>query len=298
MKPHPLHTRQGRQAAQQRSQTAFAIQVHPVIGRILGHYDQLLHAPGHEPSGLFEHLLLGHRHVRPPDKRNGAVGTAPVTPLRDLQVGVMRRRGQHPFRGGSTPLAAGQRSHHGGEIACTEIVVHFGDLAPQLLGIPFAQATDHEEAVDRPLLLGLHETEDGIDRLLFRVAYEAACIDHHRPRIRPVGVEHHLVSRRSQLRHEVLGIHHVLGTTERNDIDLFRSVFFHLFRFLPEAAPEAAPRFPIDTHAMEHSSRRSLPRTCATPRTGRPRTPSGRRFSTDRFPRRCRCSAPVSGTGR
>ena len=63
----------------------------------------------------------------------------------------MSWRRQHPFRRRRPPFAAGQGPHYAGKVACSEIGVHFGNLAPQLLGIPLAQAAYHEKP-DKALL--------------------------------------------------------------------------------------------------------------------------------------------------
>lgn len=295
VKSYPLHAGYGGQTTQQTAQTAFSVKVHTVVGGILRHHYQLLYPAAHQSPGLFEHLLLRNGYMGSADKRNGTIGAPPIAPFRNFQVGVVSWRRQHPFRRRRPPFAAGQGPHYAGKVACSEIGVHFGNLAPQLLGIPLAQAAYHEKPVNRSLLLGPHETENGIDGLLLGIAYEPACIDHHRPCLRSVGIEHHVISRCSQLRHNMLGVHHVFGTAERNDIYLFSLYFSHHPILIPDIR-NVPPRLPSANHGPPFRPTGGTTNLLLSSirRTGRSRTPAGRKSSTGRYPPRYRCSAPES----
>ena len=264
MQADPLDTPDAAQLREQIRQPAAAVEIDPVIGRVLRDDHQFAHAAGGQPPRFVEHLLHRHRDVRPADERNGAVTALPVAPLADFEVGVVTRRREPPLRGQIRPPLAAQRPHDALPVLHAEELVHLGQFGAQLVGIPLRKTSHDEQPVDPTGLLGRGGAQDHVDRLLLGVADEAAGVDHYHTGIRTVAVRRDGIARRSQLRHQVLRVDRILRAAERYDVDLLHPV------------------------RLISSRRRRAPR----------RTHGGRRAATGRCARPRRCNAPEYGTGR
>ena len=231
---------------------------------------------------LLQQLLHRHRDVRAADERNGAVAAAPVAPLRNLEVGVVARRGQVTLGGQLLPLGGAQRAGDARPVAGAEEVVDLGQLGPQLVGVALREAADDEEPLDFARLLGRRRTEYHVDGLLLGVADESAGVDDHDLGVGPVAVEDHFVARRLEAGHQMFAVNRIFRTAERDDVDFAHRCFSRIEVCMPACRPGAILR-------VRPASRR---------RTARRRTRGGRRCAAGRCPRRCRCSAPGCGTGR
>ena len=88
MHTQPLYTVNLRQPLEQLSESTPVIQVQSVISGVLSYQHQLPDALRSKHRSLLHQFLDRHRTMRPPDERNRAIRTAPVTPLRNLQISV------------------------------------------------------------------------------------------------------------------------------------------------------------------------------------------------------------------
>ena len=84
------------QLAQQLRQPHLAVEVEAVVGRVLGHDDQLADAVGGQLAGLAQHFLDRLGDVLAAHAGDGAEGAEPVAAFGDLQIGVMARRDAQP----------------------------------------------------------------------------------------------------------------------------------------------------------------------------------------------------------
>ena len=220
MQPDPFDAVDAAQPAQQLAELPLAVQVEPVIGRVLRDDDQLPGSSGRELFRLGDQSVHRDRYVPAPDQRDRAVAAPAVAAFRDFQIGVMPGSRQHPLsREMFAPLSA-DRGDYVGHIPHAEVVVHFRNLRPQLFLVAFRQASHHEQALDFSPVLGRDEGKDRVDRLLLRVADESAGIDDDDFRVGRIRVVHDFEAVVPQLGHQVLRVDPVFGASERDDVDL------------------------------------------------------------------------------
>jgi hypothetical protein len=150
------------------------------------------------------------------------------------------RRGQRALRGQRRLLRGAQRADDAAEVAGAEVFVDFGNLRTQLLGIALREAADDEEPFDAARRFRGGGPEDQVDRLLLRIADEAAGVDDDHLRVGAVAVEDHAVAGRLEACHEVFAVHGVLRTAEGYDVDLFHSLSFGLSGAAPRPMPSGA----------------------------------------------------------
>ena len=165
VEPDPFDAVDLRELLQQAGQAAFSVAVEPVVGRVLGDDDEFLHALGGQAARLFHQIFHGHAHVRAADERNGAVGTGAVAAFRNLEIGIVRRCGEHPVQGI--------------EVQDAFPAVHFGDFGRKFFAVALRQAAEHRNFAHAPLLLGLDGLQDRLDRFLLGVLDETAGVDDH-----------------------------------------------------------------------------------------------------------------------
>ena len=94
--PDPVETVDLLQLAQQLHQPRFAVQVHAVVGRVLGDDHQFAHAVGRQLAGLGDDLFDRLGGVLAAHLRDRAERAEPVAALGDLQVREMPRRDPQP----------------------------------------------------------------------------------------------------------------------------------------------------------------------------------------------------------
>lgn len=75
--------------AEQLAELPLAVQVEPVIGRVLRDDDQLPGSSGRELFRLGDQSVHRDRYVPAPDQRDRAVAAPAVAAFRDFQIGVM-----------------------------------------------------------------------------------------------------------------------------------------------------------------------------------------------------------------
>ena len=219
MEAYPLDAVDAAEPLQQFAERAPSVEVYSVVGRVLGDDHEFADPLCREFAGLLLQLLHRHGTVFAADEGDGAVAALPVAAFGDLQVGVVLRGRQAAFGGQFRIPGGAQRPHDAVPRAGPEIFVHLGNLLPQLVGVALREAAHDEEPFDAPGLLGRRRAQDHVDRLLLGVADEAAGVDDHRLGVGAVAVVHDGVARRGEARHEVLRIHGVLRTAERDDVN-------------------------------------------------------------------------------
>lgn len=174
-----------------------AVEVLAVPRGVLRHNVQFSHA-SRGKTFCFLHDLF-HRAAAeiPADKRDGAVGTAVVAPVRHLEIGVKGFVGKDtlPFERQGVLLPEGDRPFARERVLDrpdnlrvapdAEHHVRLGDLHRHLLAVPLGQASGHDDRLNLPRFLHLRKLEDRLDALPLRVLDEPAGVDdHHVARLR------------------------------------------------------------------------------------------------------------------
>ena len=169
--------------------------------------------------GLAHQLLDGAAHVLAAHQRNGAEATGAVAALRNLQVGVVHRRGGHALAHQIVAVVDVEAGQQGGQLQGTEVGIHFRNFGFQVVFVALAQAAGHVELIDAALFFHVRVFEDGVDALLLGQVDETASIDDHHVGVLIVAIVHHIVVVVLELRDEVFRIDEILGATQRNDVD-------------------------------------------------------------------------------
>ena len=156
VEPNPMEV-QFAQLLQQVRQMVPPIPVRPVAGDVLSHHDELLHAPGRQLPSLRQDLVHGTAAVLSPELGDDAEGAPVVAPLRDAEVGVPGRRGQHPaefiHRGIEVTkvpgMLPGHHVLHGGDDVLVapgaQDAVHLRQLRGDVLPIALGHAAGHQD---------------------------------------------------------------------------------------------------------------------------------------------------------
>ena len=214
---YPLHTGE---RLKQLGQTAFAIQVKPVISGVLGDDDEFAHALGSQLPGLRHQIFHGNRLVPAADKRNRTVGTAAVAALGNFQVSVAAPL----FL--TAPYESGRRrsqiTEQRIEVAGSEPGIHLRNQLRHLGGVTFGQAAEYHKLAGIAETFGLNSFQDCLYGFFLGVAYEAAGV------VKQVIEGRFITDTKVICRQgcqQMLGIHAVLGTAQGNDLKPFQALF-------------------------------------------------------------------------
>ena len=229
MQPDPAEV-QLTQLPQQRRQLLLAVQVDAIAGDVLGDDDALLHTGVSQLFCLRQHVLHAAAAVSTPQGRDHAVGAAVVAALRDAQVGIVPRRGQHPVELVDHPVDIGKApgrtaSHHLGKrrhdltvAAGAHDAVHLRQLVQYLLLVPLGQAPRHQYLAHLPLGLQRCHGQYGVDRLLLGTVDKPAGVDDHS--VCTGGCLQQRMPRIAAQGHHLLCVHQILGTAKGNKCNL------------------------------------------------------------------------------
>ena len=229
VQPDPVEV-QLAQLPQQRRQLLLAVQVDAVAGDVLGDDDALLHTCVGQLFCLRQHVLHAAAAVSTPQGGDHAVGAAVVAALRDAQVGIVPRRGQHPVEfvdhavdvGKAAGRAAGhhlrKRRHDLAVAAGAHDAVHLRQLVQYLLLVALGETARHQNLAHLTGALQLRHGENGVDSLLLGAVDKPAGVDDHGIRARRLLLQR--VPRVAAQRHHLLGIHQILGTAKGNKCNL------------------------------------------------------------------------------
>ena len=197
--------------------------------RVLRDQVELEGARRHEPLGLGDDVVGRARALLAAHARDDAEGAGAVAPLGDLQPRAGSRlrddariaRPDDPVGGVADEHPVGVAREDALElehVARAEEVVDLGHLRGELAGVPLREAAADDELLAGPDALVLGELEDRVDRLLLRLADEAAGVDDDdlglvrllddAPAVAPRDAEHHL------------GVDAVLDAAQADEVDL------------------------------------------------------------------------------
>ena len=175
---YPFGAGLGSQPVEQRAQTAFAIEVQTVVGGVLCNDNQLFNALGNHPFGFVQNLLDGARLVAAANHRDGAVGAAAVAAFGNLKECVMLWRALDALGFEAFAEFGLQRVDQLLPFAHAVEAVDFGQLGAKLVAVTFDEASSGDDAPClASALLDFDLFQQGVDRLLFGVADEAAGVD-------------------------------------------------------------------------------------------------------------------------
>ena len=198
---NPLDARHAVELFQQFRQPRAAVQVHAVVGGILGDDDEFPHAVGGEFVRLADHFFHRLRDVLAAHLRDGAVGAKAVAALADLHVGVVPRRDaeagrvfQGPHRGGAKerPLFVAVLDgpvHDFGDVLAAEDADDLIDLRhglQQQVLVALREAAGHHDGPDAALPLQFKHLTDDAERFLAGRFDEPAGV--HHDHVGPLGV--------------------------------------------------------------------------------------------------------------
>ena len=154
------------------------------------------------------------------DKRNGAIGAETVAPLRNLDVGIVFRRGKCTFV--ATPVVAlGLRFEVVYQVHKIELAVpfvHLGDFGFQFVQVALAQAAHYVQLAQFAVRLAVGKLENGIDTLLFGITDKSAGVDNGNLTFRVFRIVYTTIACQFQLVHQSLGIHKIFGAAQSDNI--------------------------------------------------------------------------------
>ena len=224
----------------QLGQGVAAVEVLAVAGGVLCHQGQLLDAQSVHILGLGDHVLHGAGAELTADGGDGAVGTAVVTALGDLEVGGVIGGGQHAVTAqadgvlvleGAVLLLGGEvlllalllygldSLHDVVDTAHAQEGVHLGELLENLLAVALGETARDDDTLEGAVLLEPGLVQDVVDGLLLGALDEGAGgIDDDDVRVDILRGE--LVARGHHLVEHDLGVQLVLGTAEGDESDL------------------------------------------------------------------------------
>ncbi len=139
----------------------------------------------------------------------------------------MRGRGQPALGFELRTVLGAQGAGDARPVLHAEELVHLRKLGPQLVGIALREASDDEQPLDPPGLLGRRSPQDHVDRLLLGIADESARVDYHHLGIGAIAVRRHSVAGGLKLRHQVLRIDRILRTAEGYDVNFLHGRTMH-----------------------------------------------------------------------
>ena len=210
----PVHALDRAERAQELRELRLAVEVAPVLRRVLRDEDDLLHAARGEVHHLIADILDGAAAVGAADVGDGAEGAAVVAALGDLHIGGVggrRRDARRVLVIEQLVLACDDDAvslerlldglHDAVPRACADDGIRLRHIIEELLPVALAEATCDDEAAAAAGLLVFRHVEDGRDRLLLGGLDERACIDDEDIRLRrlrreldavlPEDAEHH-----------------------------------------------------------------------------------------------------------
>ena len=129
----PLHTRNIRHAAYEFGDVMLAVQVHAVVGELLGDNLEFLHTIGYKLAYLVEDFIHRTGNVFASDDRNGAIRTAAVATFRNLDIGIMMRSSEMAGSTTSSHISLAQFLEQLLIIKLTIKLIHLGHLCLQFL---------------------------------------------------------------------------------------------------------------------------------------------------------------------
>src|SRR6185312_3287140 len=236
VEPDPAEAVDGPELAQQRGQPRRprilgVRQIGPVGRQVLRDETDLLGAAGDQVARLAGDRLGRAAALRPAQLGDDAEGAGAIAPLGDLHVGAVRRlraaaRGRVVVEirrrvDDAQPRAgAGDRLGDRPDLVGADEVVDLRHLVRQLFRVALGQAPGHHQPLAGAGLLVARHLQDGVDRLLLRLADEAAGVDHDdlgRP-----GLGHQLVAGLGRVPEHDLGVDAVLGTAEGDEVNVHR----------------------------------------------------------------------------
>ncbi len=228
--PDPVEPVDLVELAEQLGQPGPPVQVHAVIGHVLGDQVQLADAVGGEFAGLLDDALDRLGDVLAPHVGDRAEGAEAVAPLGHLEVGQM-------FGGDPEPGPVVLRLDRGGpedgpllvEVAHDPVgdlgdllaaedaddLVDLGHLVQEHLALAFGQAAGDDHPLDLPEPLAVEHLADHPERLLPRGVDESAGVDDDQ--VGPLRVRHQGVPVLRQQPEHPLGVDEVLGAAEADE---------------------------------------------------------------------------------
>ena len=129
----PLHTRNIRHAAYEFGDVMLAVQVHAVVGELLGDDLEFLHTIGYQLAHLVEDFIHRTGNVLASDDRYGTIRTAAVATFRNLDIGIMMRSREMAGSTASRHISLAQFLEQLLIIKLTIKLIHLGHLSLQFL---------------------------------------------------------------------------------------------------------------------------------------------------------------------
>ena len=220
----PLHTWNIRHAADEFGDVMFAVQVHAVVGELLGYDLEFLHTIGYQLVHLIKDFIHRTGNVLAGNDRNGAIRTTAVTTFRNLDIGIMMRSSKMTCAAAFSGISLAQFLEQLLIIKLTIKLIHLGHLSLQLLLITLREATHHIELTESSLFLSLDKLQDSIDALLLGILDKAASIDNGYFTLWAFRVVNTVVAIFLEKLHQGLAVHQVFGATHGYYIYL---IFLH-----------------------------------------------------------------------
>ena len=94
MQSNPFHSFDSSHFIDERGDVALSVPIHTIIREFLLDYLKLLNPFCHQVSHLLQNILFRSRHMLSCDDRNGTISTMAVASFRNLDISIMRRRGE------------------------------------------------------------------------------------------------------------------------------------------------------------------------------------------------------------
>ncbi len=221
----PLHAVHGAERAQELCELRLAVEIAPVLRRVLRDEDDLADALRGEMRDLIADILDGAAAVGAADVGDRAEGAAVVAALGDLHVGRIGGRRRNARRVLVVEQLVLAREHDAVPLerlldglhdavprTCADDGVRLRHVVEELLSVALAEAARDDEAAAAAGLLVVRHVEDRRDRLLLRGLNERARIDDEDIRLRRVRRELDAVLPQDAEHH--FRIDEILGTTK------------------------------------------------------------------------------------
>ena len=231
-KPHPLLPRclDGGQPLEQEREAVLKAEVLAIAGGVLADEVDLTDARREQPGGFSHHGLEPPAAEFAAELRDHTEGAGVVAALRDLDVGIVARRGEHARRQIVIQIGHGAIRHRrpvtGGhdffQLVGADHGVHFGNVAADLIAVALHQATRHHQSFEAAGLLELSHFENGLDRFLLGGVDETARVDDDDLGV--LRIRSQLPAVRGELPHHDFGVHQILGAAQADKTD-FQGVY-------------------------------------------------------------------------
>ncbi len=235
---------------QQLCQANLAIEVHPVVGRVLGDDDQLADAVGRQFPCFAQNLFHRLGDMFAAHARDGAESAKAVAAFRDLQVRIMPGRDAKPGRVFLSPhgsgtekralfavLGRGPIDHLGNFLSPenTDDLIDAGNFLQKGIFFPLRQTAGHHHGANPPLFLEFQHLADDAQRFLAGGFDEAAGIDHND--ISAIGIGHQHKAFRRQLAQHAFRVDQVFGAAEGDEGE--GSIYWHFILHEPLSSNRA-----------------------------------------------------------